>query len=65
MSEIEHLQEDVKRLLVASANLRKKYIETKEKEQRLRAECQELVKKNDLAKEKIDAIILRLKDFEK
>lgn len=64
MSDLEQLQADVQRLLVASENLRKMYEDVKEKEQRLREECSDLKKKNELAKQKIDAIIHRLKDAE-
>ncbi|MDY7024856.1 MAG: TIGR02449 family protein [Pseudomonadota bacterium] len=64
MSDLEQLQADVQRLLVASENLRKMYEDVKEKEERLREECSDLKKKNELAKQKIDAIIHRLKDAE-
>lgn len=64
MSEIHELEENLQRLLTASEDLRARYEASQEREQKLRNEKADLLKKHDLAKEKIETIISRLKELE-
>lgn len=61
---LQQLEEKVDALVRASRRLRERYQASAAREVALREERADLLKKNDLARAKVEAIITRLKELE-
>jgi cell division protein ZapB len=62
--QLQQLEQRIEELVNISARLRRENLSLQVREQKLMEERADLLKKNDIAKSKVEAIILRLKSLE-
>jgi cell division protein ZapB len=62
--QLQQLEQRIEELVNISARLRRENLSLQAREQKLMEERADLLKKNDIAKSKVEAIILRLKSLE-
>ncbi|MFN3713738.1 MAG: TIGR02449 family protein [Alcanivoracaceae bacterium] len=62
--QLQQLEQRIEELVNISARLRRENLSLQVREQKLMEERADLLKKNDIAKSKVEAIIVRLKSLE-